>query len=107
MLTLSPELQRYASSWAKNDGIEFDVLLDLGLGVARDYGLAFSLPDDLIVAYREGMNLDLTRFNGDESWQLPVPATFVIAQDGTIVYAAADADYTTRPEPSEAVAAIP
>ena len=106
-MSLSPQLEPYASSWAKKDGIEFDVLLDLGNAVARDYGLTFRLPDDLIEAYRDVMSLDLARFNGDESWELAIPATFVIGTDGIIVYAAADPDYTTRAEPSDAVAAIP
>lgn len=81
--------------------------MDLGLGVARQYGLVFRLPDDLIDVYLNGLKLDLTRFNGDESWELPIPATFVIDSSGTIVYAAADPDYTTRPEPTEAIEAIP
>jgi peroxiredoxin len=53
------------------------------------------------------MNIDLTRFNGDESWELPVPATFVVDTTGTIVYASAHPDYTVRPEPAEVLAAIP
>lgn len=89
------------------DGIEFDVLTDFGLGVARDYGLTFRLPEDLQGLYTDVLGIDLVRFNGDESWELPIPATFVIGTDGQIVYASADPDYTRRPEPSEVLAAIP
>jgi peroxiredoxin len=39
--------------------------------------------------------------NGDESWELPIPATFVLERDGTVLYASADEDYTERPEPRE------
>jgi peroxiredoxin len=81
--------------------------MDLGLGVARDYGLTFQVPDDLRRLYLELFKLDLVRFNGDESWQLPIPATFVVDPDGTIVFASADLDYTVRAEPSEILAAIP
>jgi peroxiredoxin len=81
--------------------------LDLGLGVARDYGLTFQLPEALQRLYREVLTIDLGRFNGDESWQLPIPATFVLDQAGVIVFASADPDYTTRPEPSDVVEAIP
>jgi peroxiredoxin len=81
--------------------------MDLGLGVARDYGLTFQVPDDLRRLYLELFKLDLVRFNGDESWQLPIPATFVVDPDGTIVFASADPDYTVRAEPSEILAAIP
>ena len=62
---------------------------------------------DLRTLYRDGLGIDLARFNGDESWELPLTATFVIDRTGTIVYASADPDYTARAEPSEVVAAIP
>ena len=82
-------------------------MLDLGLGVARDYGLTFAVEAELRDLYRDGLGIDLARFNGDESWELPLSATFVIDRSGTIVYASADPDYTVRPEPAEVVAAIP
>lgn len=83
------------------------MLIDLGLGVARDYGLVFTVPGDVRRIYLDTFELDLGRLNGDESWELPVPATFIIEPGGTVVYASADPDYTTRPEPSEVLAAIP
>ena len=106
-MTLSPQLPEFARAWVEEDGIEFNILLDLGLGVARDYGLTFRVPDDLRRLYLESLNLDLVRFNGDESWELPIPATFVIDQDAKIVFASADPDYTVRPEPADVLAAIP
>jgi peroxiredoxin len=59
------------------------------------------------VLYLDPFEIDLARFNGDESWELAMPATFVIATDGTIAYAAVDPDYHVRPEPAEVLAAIP
>ena len=106
-MTLQPQLQDFARPWADEDGIEFDVLLDLGLGIARDYGLTFQVHDDLRRLYIDTFGLDLVRFNGDESWQLPIPATFVVDQGGTIVFASAYPEYTVRAEPSDILAAIP
>jgi peroxiredoxin len=106
-VTLSPQLSDFSRVWKDEDGIEFDVLLDLGLAVARDYGLTYQLPEVLQRLYTEGLKIDLARYNGDESWQLPIPATFVVDQAGSIVFASADPDYTVRPEPSDVVAAIP
>ena len=83
------------------------MLTDFGLGVARDYGLTFRMSEELEELYASTLRIDLVRFNGDESWELPVPATFVIDPDGTIVYASADPDYTRRPEPEEVLAAVP
>ncbi len=75
--------------------------------MARDYGLTFTVDGELRTLYRDGLGIDLGRFNGDESWELPLTATFVIDRSGTIVYASADPDYTARAEPSEVLAAIP
>lgn len=107
LITLSPQLPDFSRAWVDEDGIEFDVLPDLGLGVARDFGLTFRFSDELRRIYRDVFKVDLVRFNGDESWELPISATFVIDATGTIVFASADPDYTTRAEPSEVVAAIP
>ena len=75
--------------------------------MARDYGLTFGVEGDLRTLYRDALGIDLVRFNGDESWELPLTATFVIDTDGTIVFASVDADYTVRAEPDDVVAAIP
>ena len=107
LITLSPQLAHYARAWVAEDGITTPVVQDLGLAVARSYGLVFRYPDDLIELYREGLKIDLARMNGDESWELPIPATIVIDTSGTIVFASADPDYTVRPEPDEVLAAIP
>ncbi len=107
LVTLSPELPDFSRAWVAEDGIEFDVLLDLGLAVARDYGLTFKCPDDIRNLYIETFGLDLTRYNGDGSWELPMPATFIIDQGGSIVFASVDPDYTARAEPAEILAAIP
>lgn len=69
--------------------------------MARTYGLTFRLPDDLQAVYRDHLNIDLVRFNGDESWELSVPANYVIGTDGKVAYVEAHADYTRRPEPDE------
>ncbi len=75
--------------------------MDLGLAVARSYGLTFRLPDDLERVYADDLGVDLVRFNGDTSWELPVPAVFVVDGEGIVRYAAGDPDYTARPEPDE------
>jgi len=80
-------------------------LSDRGNRVAREYGLVYALPADLRGVY-EGFGIRLPLFNGDDSWTLPIPARFVIGTDGIIRYAAANPDYTVRPDPAETVAAL-
>jgi len=50
--------------------------------------------------------IDLEASNGEASWTLPVPGTYVIDAGGVIRYASVDADYTRRPEPEETIAAL-
>src|SRR5262249_52568814 len=73
--------------------------------VADRFGLRFALPDDLHQLYLT-FPLDLEKFNGDASWTLPIPARFVIDQQGVTRYAESDPDYTTRPEPEDTLAAL-
>jgi peroxiredoxin len=79
-------------------------LNDHGLKIAKSFGLVFTLPTDLKDLYLNTFKNDLAQRNGDASWQLPMPARFVIDRKGTIRYAQADPDYTVRPEPEETVA---
>ncbi len=56
--------------------------------------------------YLDPLGVDLSKFNGDNSWELPMPATFVVARDGLIRWASVDADYTVRPEPDQVLDAV-
>jgi peroxiredoxin len=67
--------------------------------------LRFALPDYLVELYKSLKN-DLPNFNGDPSWTLPMPGRFVIAPDGTILYAEVNPDYTRLPEPEEMLPAL-
>ncbi len=53
-----------------------------------------------------GSGIDLPKFNGSSSWELPVPGTFVLDRDGTVRFAFADPDYTRRAEPADVVEAL-
>jgi peroxiredoxin len=79
--------------------LPFTLLRDRGNSVARAYGLAYALPEDLKQVYTK-FGIDLTKANGDDSWTLPIPARFVIDRQGAIRQADADPDYTRRSEPA-------
>jgi peroxiredoxin len=106
IVVLSPELPRFSADLAKRHKLAFAILNDHGLTIAKMFGLAFTLPDDLKDLYRNVFKNDLAERNGDPSWQLPLPARFVIDRGGIIRYAEADPDYTVRPEPEETVAIL-
>jgi peroxiredoxin len=104
LVAISPELPDQSLSTREKNALKFEVLSDSGNAVARSYGLAYRLPDDLIARFKG--RLDLPKFNGDESWELPLGATYVVARDGTITYAFVDADYRKRAEPAAIVVAV-
>jgi len=106
LVAVSPELPDNSLTTSEKNELRFEVLSDLGNQTARSYGLVFQLPEEVIRLYREQFGNDLTARNGDESWQLPVPATFVIGRDGIVRFAFVDPDYKRRLEPAEILAAL-
>lgn len=89
----------------KNLNLQFDLLSDRQLRVASQFGLTFSLPQNLREVYQK-LGIDLPRFNGDDSWRLPMPARYIIDQQSIIRYVAANPDYTIRPEPQDTIDAL-
>ena len=81
------------------------MLSDVGNDVARRYGLVHSLPEELRDALRSNGKA-LPGINGDESWELPVPATFVVGRDGRVVLSHADVDYRSRLAPEAILEAL-
>ncbi len=95
-------LEKYSKQVETKNGLEFDILSDKGNKTAEDFGLKFAFPDYLIEVY-QGFGADFERFNGDDTWTLPMPARYVVNQEGIIVAADFDPDYTHRPEPSKTI----
>jgi peroxiredoxin len=100
LVAISPQTQANSRKSQRDNRLKFPVLSDAGAAVAADFGLRFSLPEDLIEVYQQFGN-DLAKINDDPSWVLPMPARYVIGMDGVIAYAEVNPDYTLRPEPSE------
>lgn len=85
--------------------LDFPVLSDAGHAYAHSLNLAFVLPDDLRRLYGE-FGIDLPEFNGDDSWELPLPTRLVVDREGVIRRVDADVDYTRRPEPETGLEAV-
>jgi peroxiredoxin len=101
MVAISPQTPEYSLSMAEKHNLGFDVLSDAGNLVARQYGLVFSLAEPLRGLYKEKFGVDLTEYNADKSYDLPMPGTFIVAPGGVIRYGFVDPDYTLRLEPAE------
>jgi peroxiredoxin len=105
LVAVSPMREPYLKQMAEKNHLEFDLLRDEGNVVSAKFGLMFRLPDDLIELYKT-FGADLVRFNGDDSWTLPMPARFVIDQKGILRHADVNPDYTVRPDPAETIAVL-
>ncbi len=92
-------------STVEKHALSFPVLSDTGNTVARTYGLVFALAEELRPIYG-GWGLDLPAANGDDTFELPLPATFLIGSDGKVAWHFADADYTKRAEPDDVIEAL-
>jgi peroxiredoxin len=105
LVAISPQLPPHNRELIDSRHLEFEILSDPGNEVASRFGLRFALPDYLRAIYAS-FPLDLAAYNGDASWTLPMPARFIIDEQGIIRYAESDPDYTTRPEPEDTLAAL-
>ena len=106
LIGISPQTIRQNDFTAQQHGISFPLLSDEGVWVSKQFGLTYQVPDYQQKYYRSIL-VNVPFINGEPSWRLPLPATYVIAQDATIIYARAHADFRVRPEPLEALAALP
>jgi peroxiredoxin len=104
-VAISPQTVKQSFFMHDQHKLRFPLLSDAGNKVARQFGLTYRVPQLQEAVYRRAfVNLPLA--NGDGSWELPIPATYILDRDGTILYASANEDYTERPEPSEIVSLV-
>jgi len=100
IVVLTPELERYTRALHRKLNLTFDVLTDLHQQTAEQFRLVFTLPDYLRYLYKSFGNA-LDRFHDESEYRLPLPARYVIDEQGIIRAADVNADYTIRSEPSE------
>ncbi|KTD88826.1 peroxiredoxin-like family protein [Pseudoalteromonas sp. H71] len=105
LIAISPQLPDQTLTTAQKNELEFDVLSDVGNKVAQQFGLLFTL-DKRIQELYTGFGIDFEQTYGDKTYQLPLPATYVINQNGIITYAFLNEDYTLRAEPSDVMTAL-
>ncbi len=104
-MAVSPEIPDNALSTVEKNNLTFEVLSDAGNRVAREFGIVFQLPLELRPIYA-GFGIDLTKVNGDGTFELPIPATYIIGTDRKIRRAFVNTDYTRRLDPEEIIDAL-
>lgn len=98
-------LTKYAPQLVNKLKLTFPLLSDPGSEVLQQLGVVHSLPEDLIEVYK-GFGIDLERFNGENSWRLPLPGRIIIDKAGVVRNVSLTTDHTERPEPTETVARL-
>jgi len=105
LVAISPNRREKSAEAAEKNSFSFDILSDMGNNVARQFGLVFTLAEELRPIY-SSFGIDLVDFDGNDSYELLIPATYLIKEDGTIAASFVDADYTKRMDPAEIVEAL-
>ena len=102
LVAISPQTVKQSFFMRDQHRLRFALLSDCGNHVARRFGLVYSVPAEQRQVYSRTF-VNLPFLNGESSWELPIPATFVLERNGAVHFASADPDYTRRPEPEEVV----
>jgi peroxiredoxin len=105
LVAISPETQRQSDFAVQQHKIPFPLLHDPEAKLAEKFGLVYTVPE-YHQRYLKSILVNLPFINGEASWRLPLPATYVLGRDGRVQFAEAHADFRVRPEPEEALAAI-
>lgn len=105
LLAISPQTVKQSFFMVDQHKLRFPVLSDVRNEVARQFGLIYRVPEDQQAIYRRAF-INLPFANGDDSWELPVPAVYVIDGIGIVAHASVNADFTERPEPTEILKAL-
>lgn len=100
LVAISPQTQKHTYMTRDTHKLRFPVLSDPGNAVARKFGLVWRLPPDLQQMY-EAIMTKLPRYNGEDSWEVPMPGTYIAQPNRIISFARVDADWRQRPEPEE------
>jgi peroxiredoxin len=105
LVAISPETQRQSDFAVQQHGLPFPLLHDPEARLAKQFGLAYTVPE-YHQRYLKSILVNLPFLNGEASWRLPLPATYVLGRDGRVGFAEAYADFRVRPEPQDVLAAI-
>jgi peroxiredoxin len=111
LVAISPQTRRQNDFTLQQHGLPFPILSDAGAVVAESFGVAYAVPPEHRRYYQSILvNIPFINSGGanasEQSWRLPLPATFVVGRDGVIVFAQGHADFRVRPEPADVIAAI-
>ena len=104
MVAVGPQTARQSDFMVGQHSLPFPVLTDFNNTVAEKFGLVYTVPE-YHRDYYLSVLINIPFVNGEKSWRLPLPATYVIGKDRKVALSEAHADFRVRPEPEEVLAA--
>jgi peroxiredoxin len=105
LVAISPQTAKQSFFMRDQHKLRFPLLSDAGNNLARQFGLTYRVPQEQQAIYQRAF-VNLPFVNGDQSWELPIPATYIFDRDGTVVYVSANEDYAQRPEPADVLSVL-
>ena len=106
LIAISPQLPNMNKRIVLENRLMYDILSDPGNRLSDRIGVTYQLSETMIEKVYKPLGVDLSRFNGDQSWRLPLSSRFVIDESGVIVSADADINYRKRTDPVETLAIV-
>ncbi|MEL6560186.1 MAG: peroxiredoxin-like family protein, partial [Bacteroidota bacterium] len=105
LIAISPETPDNSLTTSEKNELSFSVLSDVDNQYAKSLGLVFQMPAELQELYAS-FNLDVKKHNGNDDFELPMPATYVVSKSGKVIKAFVPEDYTERLDPEEVLSAL-
>jgi peroxiredoxin len=102
LVAISPELPNTSLSTTEKNELKFPVLSDVGNEFSRELGIIFPMPDSLRPTFK-AFGHDLVVRNGDDSFEVPVPASLLVDEKGIVRNTYINPNYWERLEPSTAL----
>jgi peroxiredoxin len=105
LVALTPDTGTHLAKTKHQFNLAYEILSDVDGAVGLQFGVLFRTPE----AYREllaGLGVDLAESHGNDSWFIPMPASFVVDHKGIVRYAFVNADFTLRADPEEIIKAL-
>lgn len=105
LITLSPQTQDKSLYLSEKYSLDFEILYDKNNSLAKEFGIAYSLTED-VIAVHDKLKIDVLEANRNGTNDLPLPATFIVNKHYEIIYSFVDENYRKRCEPKAIIDAI-
>ncbi len=106
VIAISPQMSERALSLKEKHDLDYELLSDPDQKVIKDYKLQFTLDSELQGFYMDHLKVDLKKENGNASWYLPVPATYILDENAIVRDRFVSMNFMERMDPEKAVESI-